>query len=128
MIKKSRRPQQHCHRRSPASSSTALPSISTSPSTLTSTSTSSSALPIEMMNPAAIVPGLDGVRLPNGTRVVPTKHASRGGRAYPKEMREQVLEYYLHGGMDALESPTLNNLRHQNKFPHINTCKRWIAI
>lgn len=81
-----------------------------------------------MMNPAAIIPGLDGVRLPNGTRVVPTKHASRGGRAYPKEMREQVLEYYLHGGMDALETPTLNNLRHQNKFPHINTCKRWIAI
>ena len=54
-----------------------------------------------MMNAAAIVPGPDGVRPPNGTRVVHTRHASRGGQAYPKEMREQVLEYYLHGGMDA---------------------------
>ena len=71
-----------------------------STSTLTSTSTTTSALPIKMMNAAAIVPGTDGVCLPNGTRVVHTKHASRGGRAYPKEMREQVLEYYLHGGVD----------------------------
>ena len=50
------------------------------------------------MNAAAIVPGPDGVRPPNGTRVVHTRHASQGGQAYPKEMREQVLEYYLHGG------------------------------
>jgi len=51
------------------------------------------------MNAAAIVPGPDGVRLPNGTRVVHTRHASQGGRAYLKEMQEQVLEYDLHGGM-----------------------------
>ena len=33
-----------------------------------------------------------------------------------------------HGGIEALETPENNQLRAQHKFPHIDTCKRWIVI
>jgi hypothetical protein len=64
----------------------------------------------------------------NGTRVTNHRHASDGGRAYPKEMREQVIAMYLQGGLDALKTPTIQQLRANQKFPHIDTCKRWIHL
>lgn len=78
------------------------------------------------MNAGAILPGGDGVRLPNGTRRADRRHASRGGRPYPKEMREMVLSIWQnnggdHGGIEALETPENNQLRAQHKFPHIDT-------
>ena len=77
---------------------------------------------------AAIHPGNDGIRLPNGVRVVRTPHASRGGNPYPPEVREQVLLMYQTGGIESLQTPHLNQLRLQRKFPHIDTCKRWIRL
>jgi len=32
------------------------------------------------------------------------------------------------GGFEALQTPALELLRHQHKFPHLNTCKRWIKL
>ena len=52
----------------------------------------------------------------------------QGERAHPKEIREQVLALYLTGGMDALDTPTLNQLRHVTTFPHLKTCQRWIHL
>jgi hypothetical protein len=67
-------------------------------------------------------------RPPNGTRVTDHRHASDGGRAYPKEMREQVIAMYLQGGLGALKTPMIQQLRANHKFPHIDTCKRWIHL
>ena len=67
---------------------------------------------------AAIHPGNDGIRLPNGVRVATTPHASRGGNPYPPEVREQVLLMYQTGGIESLQTPHLNQLRLQRKFPH----------
>lgn len=85
------------------------------------------------MNAPAILPDNNGVRLPNGVRRPPTKHASRGGNPYPDEMRQQVLAMWqngggVNGGYDALDTPQLQQLRLQKKFPHLDTCKRWIRI
>ena len=85
------------------------------------------------MNAATILPGLDGIRLPNGTRRPDLHHASKGGHPYPKEIREQVIGIWqIAGGGDAglaaLKTPPIQALRAQGKFPHINTCKRWIVI
>ena len=60
------------------------------------------------MNATSILPGHDEVCLPNETRKETIKHASRGGRAYPTEMREQVLQIYLQGGLNALNTPSFN--------------------
>ena len=65
-------------------------------------------------------------RQPNGTFVSRTKHASRGGKPYPKETREEVIAIYQNGGWAALKTPQLVQLRHQKKFPSLSTCKRWI--
>jgi len=84
------------------------------------------------MNAGALLPGNDGVCLPYGTRVAPRPHASRGGRPYGKEMREYVIALWsnLGQGDAALEhlrtDPGLLQLRAQHKFPHFDTCKRWI--
>lgn len=75
---------------------------------------------------AAIVPSNDGIRLPNGIFVPERPHASRGGKPYPQEMREQVIAMHQSGGMEALKTDMINNLRAQRKFPHLDTCKRWI--
>ncbi|KAL7526315.1 hypothetical protein ACHAXR_001422 [Thalassiosira sp. AJA248-18] len=85
------------------------------------------------MNAAAIVPGNNGVRVPNGTRIGDTRHASAGGRPYPKETREMVIQMWTdavgnHGGLTALRTPQLDALRANRKFPHLDTCKRWIRI
>mmetsp|Transcript_18063 Transcript_18063/g.31107 ORF Transcript_18063/g.31107 Transcript_18063/m.31107 type:complete len:377 (+) Transcript_18063:246-1376(+) len=84
------------------------------------------------MNAQPLLPE-NGIRLPNGTRVARKKHASTGGNPYPQEMREQVLQIWLNaggaiGGYDALRAPQYNILRQQKKFPHFDTCKRWIRI
>ena len=63
------------------------------------------------MNAGPIVPGPDGVRLPYGVRRADTPHACRGGRPYPKEMRELVIEEWRNGGIEALETPRYNALR-----------------
>jgi len=80
------------------------------------------------MNQAdAIDPGCDGIRLLNGTRETNRKHASRGRWCAPKK-REQVLAMYLAGGIDALDTPTLNQLQHVKTLPHLKTCQRWIHL
>jgi hypothetical protein len=43
-------------------------------------------------------------------------------------MREQVLQMYLNGGMDAFKTPAYVQLRAQHKFLHLDTCKRWIRL
>ena len=75
---------------------------------------------------AIILPGIDGIRLPNGIYVPPRPHASKGGNPYPPEVRNQVIEIHETGGLDALKTPELNHLRARGLFPHLDTCKRWI--
>ena len=81
-----------------------------------------------MNQAAAIVPVRDGICLPNGTRENNRKHVSRGGQAYSNEMREQVLTLYLTGGMNALDTPTFNQLLYVKNNPHLKTCQRWIHL
>ena len=64
------------------------------------------------------------VRPPNGTRTRAVIHPSQGGSAYAPEFRDQVISTWQNGGN--LRSPVLEQLRQQRKFPHINTCNRWI--
>ena len=67
------------------------------------------------------------LRAPNGTRQAPPpSHPSRGGNPYSDDMRQQVLEMYLQG--QDLDSPEIRALRDQWKFPHLDTCQRWIDI
>ena len=68
----------------------------------------------------------DGIRLVAGTRTEERPHPSKGGNPYSDEMREQVIEMWLIGGMEALNAPHLLPLRHAKKFPSLPTCKRWI--
>ena len=73
---------------------------------------------------ANLLPAVDGIRLPLGTRINPTKHATWGGNPYPKEMREMVLQMWQNGGggnggFRALETAQCNQLREQRKFPHM---------
>ena len=82
---------------------------------------------------ANLLPAVDGIRLPLGTRINPTRHATWGGNPYPKEMREMVLQMWQNGGggnggFRALETAQCNQLREQRKFPHMTTCRRWIEI
>ena len=63
------------------------------------------------------------VRPPNGTRIATKPHPSRGGNSYSIEMREQVLAMWLNG--DDMNAAWLAPLRHQHKFPCLNSCKRW---
>ena len=71
---------------------------------------------------------LDGViRGMRGITVDEEKHASRGGKAYPKEVRELVLQMILNGGIDAVKTPDCSRLRHQKKFPSLKTCRKWLA-
>ena len=66
------------------------------------------------------------IRAPNGTRQVAPKHPSRGGNPYSDDMRRQVLEMHLNG-FD-LDTPELNALREEYKFPCLDTCRNWIDI
>ena len=58
------------------------------------------------------------VRGTRGVREEDRPHASRGGRAYPKEVREMVIEMMLTGGIAAVKTPVVNQLRQQKKSPH----------
>ena len=85
------------------------------------------------MNAAAILPGRDGVRLPNRTKCPDRRHASHGGRPYKKEMREMVIQIWQNAGggdagLEALKAPHFQMLRDDHKIPHMDTCKRWIRI
>ena len=62
-----------------------------------------------------------------GVRVEEYSHASQGGRAYPKEVREMVLQMILNAGsINVLKSPQICQLQSQHTFPHIATCRRWL--
>ena len=65
------------------------------------------------------------IRLPTGTRIEEEHHASRGiGKAYPKEMREQVISRHLLGL--PVTTPDIQQLRTLKKYPCEVTCNRWI--
>jgi hypothetical protein len=54
------------------------------------------------------------------------KHASRGGRPYPKEVQEMAIAMILNGGIEAVNTPQINQLRADKKFPCLATCRRWL--
>ena len=66
------------------------------------------------------------VRSLRGFRIDETVHASRGGKAYPKEVRELVIQMILNGGIAAVKTHQVELLRHQHKFPSISTCRSWL--
>ncbi len=67
---------------------------------------------------------LKGMR---GCRVEDHKHASRGGRAYPKEVREMVIEMMVGGnGIASVKTPQLRRLQEKKQFPSLQTCRRWL--
>jgi hypothetical protein len=66
------------------------------------------------------------VRAMRGVRVPDHVHASRGGRAYPKEVRELVLQMIQDGGIEAVKTPAIRSLQEQKKFPCLATCRRWL--
>ena len=82
---------------------------------------------------ANLLPAVDGLQLPIGTSITPTRHATWGGNPYSKEMREMVLQMWQNGGGEnggfrALDTAHCNQLRDQRKFPQMNTCRRTIEI
>jgi hypothetical protein len=75
-------------------------------------------------NVGALINGIvQGMR---GVRINDRPHASQGGRSYPKEVREMVIELISNGGIESVKTPTINQLRQQKKFPSLCTCKRWM--
>ena len=67
------------------------------------------------------------LRPPNGTRQPPPPcHPSLGGNPYEDTTRQQVLEMHLKG--QDLDTPEINELRREWKFPALITCNRWIDI
>jgi len=80
------------------------------------------------MDAAALLAN-NGVPHPPGTRSGKKVHASRGRNSYPRGMREHIIAIWQSGDDDngrfeALQTPALELLRYQHKFPHLNTCKR----
>lgn len=61
-----------------------------------------------------------------GVRVDDHCHASHGGRAYPKEVRELVIQMILNEGIEAVKTPIVKTLQSQKKFPCLATCQRWM--
>ncbi|KAL7451696.1 hypothetical protein ACHAWC_003509 [Mediolabrus comicus] len=62
-----------------------------------------------------------------GMRIKDTKHASRGGNAYPKEVREMVIEMMIGGnGIASVKTSLVRRLQDQKKFPSLQTCRRWL--
>jgi hypothetical protein len=64
--------------------------------------------------------------LSRGVREADHPHASRGGRAYPKETCRMVISMMLSGGIDAVRTPAINQLRDQKNFPCLATCRKWL--
>jgi hypothetical protein len=56
------------------------------------------------------------VRAMRGVRVPDHVHASRGGKAYPKEVRELVLQMIQDGGIEAVKTPAIRSLQEQKSF------------
>jgi len=84
------------------------------------------------MNAAALLAN-NSVHPSPGTQVDEKVHASRDRNPYPCEMREHVIAIWqsgdgVNGGFEALQTPALELLWHQHKFPNLNTCKRWIQL
>lgn len=77
-------------------------------------------------------PLTDGVRLPLGTRIIPTKHARNGGNPYPTESRQMAISLWENaggdnGGFAAFRTPQIMQLRLDGDFPHeTSTVRRWI--
>jgi hypothetical protein len=61
-----------------------------------------------------------------GARVAQSKHASKGGNAYPKEVRDMVLQLIRNEGVDYIKSPEISRLMRQKMFPCMSTCRRWL--
>ncbi len=80
-----------------------------------------------MFKAASIVTHRPPVRPPNGSQTEETPHPSRGGSAYPPEMRDQVI-FLWENGADLQNSPWLAELREQKQFPCWRTCQRWIEL
>jgi hypothetical protein len=68
---------------------------------------------------------LDGIAI-RGVREADHSHASRGGRAYPKEVREMVISMMLRGEIEAVNTPAINQLHHEKKFLCLATCRKWL--
>jgi hypothetical protein len=67
------------------------------------------------------------LRPPNGTRQTPPSfHPSLGGNAYDDPTRQMVLEMHLKG--QDLDTPDIEELRREWKFPARITCNRWIDL
>jgi len=65
------------------------------------------------------------VRPPNGTRPASAPNPSEGGsRGYAQEMRDQVISLWMNG--EDLNALWIELLRHQKKFPCLQTCRRRI--
>lgn len=61
-----------------------------------------------------------------GVKIKDRPHASRGGRPYPKEVREMVIQMMLLGGIATVKSQVVKQLRQQKKVPVLQTCRRWL--
>ena len=67
------------------------------------------------------------IRRMRGVHAQESSHASHGGRAYPKEVREMVLQMILNAGsIDGIKTDQVRELQSQHAFPHTATCRRWL--
>lgn len=64
-------------------------------------------------------------RPPNGVRVESGPHPSRGGTPYSQEVREMVIWRFVNNL--PLNTPEINAMRAEKKFPCLSTCNNWIA-
>ena len=68
------------------------------------------------------------IRPPNGIREQSTAtapHPSRGGKPYPREIREQVI--WRFNNNLSLDTAEINAMRANKKFPCLSTCNSWIT-
>lgn len=61
---------------------------------------------------------------PRGTYTNDKPHPSRGGNPYSNDMRDDVVTRWRIG--QPLDTPELNALRNEYKYPSIWSCERWI--
>jgi hypothetical protein len=66
------------------------------------------------------------IRCLRGIRIDETTHASRGGKTFPKEVRELVVQMILNGGIAAVKTYEVELLRRLHKFPSISTYQSWL--
>ena len=63
---------------------------------------------------------LNGIREP-----LATSHPSRGGKPYPREIRDQVI--WRFNNNLSLDTAEINAMRADKKFPCLSTCNNWIT-